>query len=67
MFKDEKNDLLSYKEAAKILRLPLKTLYYLVKKRKIAHYRLGPKMTRFSRTEIQYLIESSKVPSIDKD
>jgi len=50
--------MISYKEAAEILGLPLGTVYSLVCQRRIPHHRLGPRLVRFQREDLeQWLME----------
>jgi excisionase family DNA binding protein len=54
-------DTCRYKEAAIILKLPVSTLYSLVRRKQIPHFRLGPRTVRFSRREIAGWLAQSRV------
>jgi excisionase family DNA binding protein len=53
---------LSYTEAAALTGLPLGTLYALVAQRRIPHVRLGPRLVRFSRTQLEAWLSEHAVP-----
>ena len=55
------NDMLGYRDAAALLGVPLGTLYSWVNKRSIPHFRLGPKLVRFSRAELVHWVEARSV------
>ena len=46
-------EFLSYKEAAIFLNLPLGTLYALVSQKRIPHVRLGNRLVRFQKSQLQ--------------
>lgn len=52
---------LNYKEAAQFLGLPVGTLYALVWREAIPHIRLGGRLVRFSRSELQAWLDSHRV------
>jgi excisionase family DNA binding protein len=45
--------MLSYREAAKFLGLPVGTLYSLVHERRVPHVRIGARLVRFRRPELE--------------
>lgn len=45
-------DILLAEEAAKMLRVHVRTLYELVNEKKIPHFRLGPRRLRFLRSSL---------------
>jgi excisionase family DNA binding protein len=49
----EHTELLSYREAARLLRLPVGTLYSLVHQRRIPHVRMGARLVRFVRPALE--------------
>jgi len=55
------NDLVTYAEASKILNLKLGTLYALVAQHRVPHVRLGRRLVRFSRDELQAWVLSHAV------
>ena len=52
MASDEK-DMLTYDEAAAVLAVPKGTLYAMVSRRLIPHVRMGPRLVRFPRAELE--------------
>lgn len=44
---------LTYKQTSEVLGLPLGTLYSMVSKGQIPHFRMGGRLVRFSREEIE--------------
>ena len=57
------NALITYDEAAKRLGFALGTLYALVHAGRIPHVRLGKRLVRFSRAELQRWLDSHSVPA----
>ncbi len=57
----QETELLTYAEAATILKLPIGSLYGLVSKGIIPHIRLSKRIVRFDRAELQALIESNRI------
>lgn len=55
------NDLIGYREAARMLGLPIGTLYSMVSKRHLPHLRLGPRLVRFDPVALQQWVESHRV------
>lgn len=55
------DDLLTYPDAARILGLPVGTLYSLVSRRDVPHVRLGPRTVRFERAARQTWIDARRV------
>jgi excisionase family DNA binding protein len=53
--------LLSYREVSADYGIKIGTLYALVHDRRIPHVRLGRRLVRFSRTELERWIESNTV------
>lgn len=45
--------ILNYEEAAKLLGVPVGTVYAWVSQKKIPHLRLGPRLVRFRKTEVE--------------
>jgi excisionase family DNA binding protein len=57
-------DLLTYDQAAKVLNLKIGTLYALVSQSRVPHVRLGRRLVRFSRAELEkWLREHSVAPA----
>lgn len=54
---------LDYKQAAALAGIPLGTLYTLVFEKRIPHIRLGKRLVRFSKNEIQAWLKSHEVNS----
>jgi excisionase family DNA binding protein len=55
------DDLVTYAEASKILNLKLGTLYALVAQRRVPHVRLGRRLVRFARGELQEWVRNHTV------
>jgi excisionase family DNA binding protein len=55
------DDLLTYEEAAKALNLKLGTLYALVAQSRVPHVRLGRRLVRFSRAELDEWLRRHRV------
>lgn len=55
--------LMTYKEAAAFLRMPVGTLSSLVCRRRIPHVRLGPRTVRFERHVLETWMEAHRVDS----
>ena len=58
------DDLLTYAEAARVLNLKLGTLYALVAQGRVPHVRLGRRLVRFSRTELDRWLSEEHLPAI---
>jgi excisionase family DNA binding protein len=54
-------DLCGYQEAAKLLAVPIGTLYAWVHQKRVPHVRLGSKVVRFDRAELQVWIDAKRV------
>lgn len=59
------NDLVGYDEAAEITGILKATLYAMVSQKRLPHFRLGGRLVRFSRRELEVWVEDRHVPSID--
>lgn len=59
---DSVNDVLRYAEAAKLLAIPLPTLYSMVHDRSIPHYRVGARTVLFRRSELLAFLSERAVP-----
>lgn len=57
----ESDDMLTYKEAAKLVGLKLATLYSKVSRREIPHFRLSDRLVVFSRRELKSWLASRRV------
>jgi excisionase family DNA binding protein len=55
------DELLTYSEAAKMLNLKLGTLYCLVAQSRVPHVRLGRRLVRFSRAELDEWLRQHRV------
>lgn len=58
-------EMLNYCDAARMIGVPIGTLYGWVGRRQIPHVRLGPRLVRFRRAEIDEWIEKRRVPALD--
>ena len=58
-------DLLDYAAAAAMLTLPIGTLYAWVSLGRIPHYRIGPRLVRFSRRRLQAWLDERAVEPRD--
>ena len=58
----ETKNLVGYPEAARMLGIPLGTLYNWVAERRIPHIRFSERLVRFDRVELQAWIEARVVP-----
>lgn len=58
-------DLLNYREAARVLGVQVGTVYAWVSRRQIPHVRLGPRLVRFRRTELESWIEERRVAPVE--
>ena len=56
-------EMLSYKQAAERLGVPLGTVYSWVCKQKIPHHRFGPRLVRFDREQLDEWIANHRVES----
>ncbi len=59
----EHADLITYEAASEFLSVPLSTLYSMVSRRQVPHYRMGPRFVRFSRAELLAWIQRGHVPA----
>jgi excisionase family DNA binding protein len=57
--------MLTYIETARLLGLPVGTVYALVHQRRIPHVRLGPRLVRFRKEELDEWIARQQVAAID--
>ena len=57
----DRPDLIGYEEAARLLGMPVNTLYGWVHERRLPHVRLGPRLVRFSRRALAAWIEERVV------
>lgn len=57
-------EMLSYVEASRMLGVPVGTLYFWVSRRRIPHVRLGKRLVRFRRAEIDAWIAKHQVPAV---
>jgi excisionase family DNA binding protein len=55
-------ELLTYLQTSQIIGVPLGTLYALVAESRIPHVRLGPRLVRFRRSEIEAWLAAHNVP-----
>ncbi len=55
-------ELLTYAEAGELLGLKLSTLYAMVSRRQLPHVRLGGRLVRFDRAELESWIAARRVP-----
>jgi excisionase family DNA binding protein len=62
-----RSEMLSYREAARLLGLPVGTLYTLVHTRRVPHVRLGGRLVRFSRLELERWVNERIVPERAKE
>jgi excisionase family DNA binding protein len=58
---DDLGNLCDYDEAARLLGIPVNTLYTWVHQKRVPHLRLGPRAVKFNRRELQRWIESKRV------
>lgn len=49
--------MMTYRQAAELLQLPIGTVYSMVSHHRIPHVRLGPRLVRFCRDEITRWLE----------
>lgn len=56
--------MLTYKEAAKVIGVPVGTLYAWVCQKRVPHVRYGPRMVRFRRAELVQWIEERRVSPV---
>jgi excisionase family DNA binding protein len=54
-------DLIKYAEAARVLDVPVGTLYAMVSRKSIPHVRIGKRLVRFSRARLASWIEQRTV------
>jgi excisionase family DNA binding protein len=55
------NEMMDYDEAARYLGLPLGTLYSMVSRKRIPHVRLGPRLERFPRADLDGWVQERMV------
>lgn len=60
-------EMLGYIEAAALLGVPIGTVYAWVSRHRIPHVRLGPRLVRFRRSEIERWIEARHVPAVNSE
>ena len=53
--------LMTYGEVAALLKMPIGTLYALVHQKRIPHVRLGRRLVRFRRSDVETLLTASHV------
>lgn len=58
---DEVAEMLTYRQAATFIGVPIGTLYAWVHTRAIPHVRLGPRLVRFSRDALARWVEARSV------
>ena len=58
-------EMLGYHDAAAMLGVPVGTVYAWVSRRRIPHVRLGPRLVRFRRGELERWIEVRRVPAVE--
>jgi|WetSurMetagenome_2_1015567.scaffolds.fasta_scaffold1635027_2 excisionase family DNA binding protein len=56
------NQILNYKQASEVLGIKVQTLYAMVCLKKIPHIRLSPRLVRFSKKELEQILEQNHVP-----
>lgn len=56
------SDVLRYADAARLLGIPLPTLYSMVHERSIPHYRIGTRTVLFRRSELLAFLDERAVP-----
>ena len=61
MLTEANDELLSYTEAAALLKMPIGSLYGLVSKKQIPHVRISRRIVRFSRSELIAFLEGHRV------
>lgn len=54
---------LSYAEAAHFIGVPIGTLYAWVKRQQIPHLRLGPRLVRFCRQDLEVWLRERAIPA----
>lgn len=59
-------EMLNYPEAARIIGVPIGTLYSWVGRRQIPHVRLGPRLVRFQRCELDAWLAQKHVPAVEQ-
>lgn len=57
--------LLTYRQAAALIGLPVNSLYQLVHHRRIPHVRLGRRFVRFKRSDLAAWIDDRRVPATE--
>lgn len=58
-------EMLNYADAARMIGVPVGTLYSWVGRRQIPHVRLGPRLVRFRRAEIDAWLAQKHVPPVE--
>ncbi|MBI3183142.1 MAG: helix-turn-helix domain-containing protein [Myxococcales bacterium] len=58
-------EMLNYADAARMIGVPVGTLYSWVGRQQIPHVRLGPRLVRFRRAEIDAWLAQKHVPPIE--
>ena len=59
MTEKNKSPMMTYQELSKLLQVPMGTLYCMVHKKEIPHFRLGERTVRFLRKDIDKWVEDS--------
>ena len=59
--RDTQDRLITYRQAAERLGMPVGTLYSLVSTRRIPHVRLGRRLVRFRRRELEAWVDEHRV------
>lgn len=58
-------EMLSYRDAARMLGVPVNTVYSWAARRQIPHVRLSARVVRFRRAELERWIEARYVPAVE--
>ena len=58
---EQKDKYVGYKTASQLIQVPMGTLYGLVSKKQIPHYRISKRMVLFSLEEIQQWIKGHRI------
>jgi excisionase family DNA binding protein len=61
----QKPEMLSYRDAARMLGVPVSTVYGWAHRRQIPHLRLSSRMVRFRRDELEKWLEARYVPAVE--
>ena len=60
-------DIIGYREASDLLGVPKGTVHCWVSRRLLPHLRLGKRLVRFRRAELQAWLDSHQVPAKEAD